>query len=152
MDNLKKLLTTPRGCNPNDYTNNMTAYLWHHPWFKMPLQGSFKAKFKTCLGMTKNDNLFYVKIIYRAHILMMMNNAPNKAMSLHLLLLCWNPRKKSRNLSEKSDHPWITNATHSKVLPKKTITVHFFQNGQFGIKIRFLATFGVVIVSRPPGW
>ena len=41
---------------------------------------------------------------------------------------------------------------HSKVFPKKTITIHFFQNGQFGIKIRFLATFGVDIVSRPPGW
>ena len=70
----------------------------------MPLQGSFKAKFKTCLGMTKNDNLFYVKIIYRAHILMMMNNAPNKAMSLHLLCVGIHV-KKSRNLSEKSDHP-----------------------------------------------
>ena len=39
------------------------------------------------------------------------------------IYFCWNPRKKSRNLSEKSDHPWITNATHSKVFPKKTITV-----------------------------
>ena len=30
---------------------------------------------------------------------MMMNNAPNKAMSLHLLLLCWNPRKKNLEIS-----------------------------------------------------
>ena len=122
--------TTWRSCwqHQEVVTQTITRIIWLHIFGiildSKCLQGSFKAKFKTCLGMTKNDNLFYVKIIYRAHILMMMNNAPNKAMSLHLLLLwCWNPRKKSRNLSEKSDHPWITNATHSKVFPKKTITV-----------------------------
>ena len=85
--------------------------------------------------MFGNDQIrqfIVVKIIYRAHILMM-NNFPHKAMSLHLLLLCWNPRKKPRIISLRNltirgikKNPWITNAFTQKSFPRK-ITVLFYE-------------------------
>lgn len=88
------------------------------------------AKFKTCLGMTKYDNLsswrLYIEQTFWWWTI------------FHIrpwvcIYFCWNPRKKTRIISLRNltirgikKNPWITNAFTQKSFPRK-ITVLFYE-------------------------